>query len=119
MPLLTATPLNPICGASGSGEVIVFIRLQFPLRLAYAMTFNRSQGQTLERVLIDSKMRVLNFTEVRGAFTHGQLYVALGRVRMRNDVAILIDHDCVHDEYFRRMRGKAGRHRRNTVGRMK
>lgn len=71
-------------------------RLQFPLRLAYAMTFNRAQGQTLGRVLIDSKMRVLNHREVRGAFTHGQLYVALGRVRELTHVAILVDTECTH-----------------------
>ena len=28
-------------------------RVQFPLKLAYAVTFNKSQGQTLNRVMLD------------------------------------------------------------------
>jgi len=44
---------------------------QFPLRLAYAITIHKSQGQTFERVKIDySKNR---------AFAAGQTYVALSR----------------------------------------
>lgn len=47
-------------------------RVQFPLRLAFAMTINKSQGQTFERVGVYLEPPV---------FTHGQLYVALSRVR--------------------------------------
>ena len=43
---------------------------QYPLRLAYAITIHKSQGQTFENVLIDLEY---------GAFAHGQLYVALSR----------------------------------------
>ena len=39
-------------------------------------------------------MKVLNCREARGAFTHGQLYVALGRVREGGHVAVLADADC-------------------------
>ncbi len=35
------------------GKSFQLTRLQFPLRLAYAMTFNKSQSQTLQKVLLD------------------------------------------------------------------
>jgi hypothetical protein len=40
------------------------------LKLAWAMTIHKSQGKTFERVVIDMG---------RGAFAHGQSYVALSR----------------------------------------
>jgi hypothetical protein len=53
------------------GHSFEMIREQFPLRRAYAMTFNKSQGQTLEKVVLD----------LRGTlFAHGFLYVGLSRV---------------------------------------
>mmetsp|Transcript_21517 Transcript_21517/g.69471 ORF Transcript_21517/g.69471 Transcript_21517/m.69471 type:complete len:213 (-) Transcript_21517:68-706(-) len=46
-------------------------RRQFPVRAAFAMTVNKAQGQTLERVGI--------FLAAQ-CFAHGQLYVAASRV---------------------------------------
>jgi ATP-dependent DNA helicase PIF1 len=43
---------------------------QYPLRLAWAVTIHKSQGKTFDRVVIDMG---------RGAFAHGQVYVALSR----------------------------------------
>lgn len=43
-------------------------RRQFPLRLAYATTFNSCQGLTLDRTVIDLRTPV---------FAHGQLYTSL------------------------------------------
>ncbi|XP_073955775.1 uncharacterized protein isoform X1 [Choristoneura fumiferana] len=48
-----------------------FKRLQFPVRLAFAMTINKSQGQSLQICGIN-----LEFP----CFAHGQLYVACSRV---------------------------------------
>jgi ATP-dependent exoDNAse (exonuclease V) alpha subunit len=43
---------------------------QYPLMLAWAVTIHKSQGKTFDRVVIDIG---------RGAFAHGQTYVALSR----------------------------------------
>jgi ATP-dependent exoDNAse (exonuclease V) alpha subunit len=56
-----------------SGKVeseIVGTFKQFPLRLAFAITIHKSQGQTFENVIIDIG---------RGTFAHGQMYTALSR----------------------------------------
>ena len=49
-----------------------WVRQQFPLQLCFAMTINRSQGQTLR-----SRVGVVLTS---GVWTHGMAYVALGRV---------------------------------------
>jgi len=43
---------------------------QYPMRLAWAITIHKSQGQTFEKVIIDMS---------QGSFAPGQLYVALSR----------------------------------------
>lgn len=57
-------------------------RTQFPLRLAYCTSINKSQGQEYGRVLIDLRQEV---------FSHGHLYVALSRVKFANQITVLIN----------------------------
>jgi ATP-dependent exoDNAse (exonuclease V) alpha subunit len=57
-----------------------FKRTQFPLRLSFAMTVNKAQGQTIPHVGVYL---------LHPVFSHGQLYVALSRATMRSNVKIL------------------------------
>ena len=63
-------------------DTIQFKRQQFPLRLAFALTINKSQGQTLKKVGIYLKTPL---------FSHGQLYVALTRGNDLNGIKIFLD----------------------------
>ena len=62
------------------GRGITFHRMQFPVR-CYAMTINKSQGQTLKHVGLDLRGDV---------FCHGQLYVAVSRTTSRNNILCLV-----------------------------
>lgn len=64
------------------------IRRQFPLQLAFGLTINKSQGQTLNTVGVDLRNDV---------FAHGQLYVALSRVRSSNNIRVLVPVNRVID----------------------
>jgi ATP-dependent DNA helicase PIF1 len=52
---------------------------QFPLKLAWAITIHKSQGQTFERMYIDLGSR---------AFAHGQTYVALSRCKTLEGITL-------------------------------
>ena len=59
-------------------------RKQFPVKLAYSMTANKAQGQTLDKVGIYI---------AREFFSHGQLYGAISRVGDMNCVKILFKEE--------------------------
>jgi len=59
------------------------IRKQFPIMLSYAMTINKSKGQSL---------RFIGLYLPTPIFSHGQLYVAISRVQSKSGLRILI-HD--------------------------
>jgi hypothetical protein len=56
--------------SDNSSLPFTFARKQFPLQLAYAMTINKFQGQTLSHVGLHLADDI---------FSHGQLYVAFSR----------------------------------------
>jgi hypothetical protein len=62
----------------------VINRRQFPTRLCFAITVNKSQGQSLETVGVDLRS---------SAFSHGQLYVALSRVTDVRRLTVLLAED--------------------------
>ncbi|CAK1603523.1 unnamed protein product [Parnassius mnemosyne] len=57
-----------------------FKRLQFPIKLSFAMTINKAQGQTLQ---------VAGVNLEKPCFSHGQLYVACSRVSNIQNLHIL------------------------------
>ena len=65
---------------------------QYPIKLAWAITIHKSQGQTFDKVIID-----LGY----GAFTHGQLYVALSRCTCLDGIRLkrpVTHRDIIFDE---------------------
>ena len=69
--------------SNGHDTPIPFRRRQFPLRLAFAMTINKSQGQTLDRVGLYLRSPI---------FAHGQLYVVFSRVRELGKIRVCFDY---------------------------
>ncbi|KAL0820013.1 hypothetical protein ABMA28_005972 [Loxostege sticticalis] len=57
-----------------------FKRLQFPVKISFAMTINKSQGQTFNVAGLDLSVECLS---------HGQLYVALSKVTSKQNMFVL------------------------------
>ena len=84
------------CMGSNSTLPFEFRWLQFPVVLCFAMTINKSQGQTFKAVGVDL---------TNESFTHGMLYVALSRVGSPNCLTLLVREDrktrnVVYNEVF-------------------
>ena len=58
------------------------IRVQFPIRVAFAMTIHKGQGQSMDKVGV---------YVVNEMFTHGQLYVAVSRATIASGLKIFIE----------------------------
>ncbi|MBL0740915.1 ATP-dependent DNA helicase [Chryseolinea lacunae] len=75
---------------------------QYPIRLAWAITIHKSQGLTFDNVIIDMG---------RGAFAHGQLYVALSRCKTLGGITLrtkLQAKDMIVDEAVEYFAGRCG-----------
>ncbi|MFH1283486.1 MAG: AAA family ATPase [bacterium] len=73
-------------------EKVVGTFLQYPIKLAWAITIHKSQGQTFNNVIIDVG---------RGAFAHGQMYVALSRCKKFDGIKLrrpIIHSDIIFDK---------------------
>jgi energy-coupling factor transporter ATP-binding protein EcfA2 len=64
--------------------------IQYPLKLAWAITIHKSQGLTFERAIIDAN----------AAFAHGQVYVALSRCKTMEGMVLSsrISQDCIKSD---------------------
>lgn len=81
--------LLPRIDLAPSLEEIPFgmIRRQFPIRLSFAMTINKSQGQSFDKVSLYLSTPV---------FSHGQLYVALSRTTSKENLKICLNNESTY-----------------------
>lgn len=71
--------LNRITLYSENDYPFTFKRRQFPIKLAFVMTINKSQGQSFKKIGLHL---------YRDVFSHGHFYVATSRVRSKTGLKI-------------------------------
>ncbi|KAL5702604.1 DNA helicase [Ranunculus cassubicifolius] len=79
-------PRIPMKSANDLNLPFQLLRKQFPIRLSFALTINKAQGQTIKNVGIFLPQPV---------FSHGQLYVALSRGIPRKTTKIMVKNGTV------------------------
>jgi ATP-dependent DNA helicase PIF1 len=99
-------PQIPLCPSDDQMFPFQFKRKQFPIRLSFAMTVNKSQGQTIPNVGVYLPAPV---------FSHGQLYVAISRATARMNIKILTlpPNDVAEKEEARRQEEKDAKNKAN------
>ncbi|MCK9583143.1 MAG: AAA family ATPase [Endomicrobiales bacterium] len=86
-------------------ETIIGTFIQYPLKLAWAITIHKSQGQTFNNVSIDIG---------HGAFAHGQIYVGLSRCTSLKGITLkksIIESDIILDKRIYNFRNKFIKHK--------
>ncbi|MBP6684310.1 MAG: AAA family ATPase [Leucobacter sp.] len=95
---------RPVVRAGALEHDVVGTFAQLPMKLAWAITIHKSQGQTLDRVVVDL---------TGGTFANGQLYVALSRCTSLEGLVLkrdVLPRDLKTDVLVRRFleRGESG-----------
>jgi ATP-dependent DNA helicase PIF1 len=74
-------PKLPLMSAEDATIPFALRRFQFPVRHAFALTINKSQGQTIPNVGIFLR---------EPCFSHGQLHVEFSRVKSRQNIKVMV-----------------------------
>ncbi|XMD69476.1 PIF1-like helicase [Campylobacter lari] len=64
--------------------------VQFPIKLAYAITIHKSQGMSIDKLICD----------IDGIFEKGQLYVCLSRAINPSNLKIIYNYKMSFEDYF-------------------
>ena len=79
-------PRIPLKSTDTAGLPFELTRKQFPVKLSFSITINKSQGQTIPHVGVYLPNHV---------FSHGQLYVALSRGVSKSTTTVLVKNGSI------------------------
>ena len=79
----------PVRGSKTFPSSIVSIQHDFPIEMGFGITVHKSEGQTLDKVILD----LLYCEEKQCSLDYWQVYVALSRVKKREDIRLLLPGD--------------------------